>query len=60
MTDRQAREAKEKLIREKELSKVKISKDDVELIVSGYSPQITTFRSTFVERELTLEILARI
>ena len=34
VTDRQTKEAHAKLIKEKELSKVKISKDDVDLIVS--------------------------
>ena len=36
VTDRQNREANEKLIKEKELSKVKINKDDVDLIVSEF------------------------
>ena len=34
VTDRQTKEANAKLIKEKELSKVKINKDDVDLIVS--------------------------
>ena len=43
VTDRQTKEANAKLIKEKELSKVKINKDDVDLIVSEIWDTVTSY-----------------